>query len=378
MKQGVRITFGDLRVGSRARELINSALDRNWITEGQNTRMFEDEFCELFGYKHAIAVGSGTMADIASCLSLYEYGARRGDEVIVPALSFAATANSVLAAGFTPKFVDCRVDTLNMDEDKVESAITDRTRAIMAVHTLGKPCNMKKIQTLAWRFNLKLIEDCAESHGAQYDGVTVGHFGNIGTFSFYVAHPIVAGEGGMVVTDDDKTAQIIRSVKNHGRPFGSIYFDFQRAGLNLRMNDLTAAIGIESLEHFNDSVSVRRQNWRYLTKLVQPLSKYCHFVQESPNESMCPFAFTLVLKKNEYVMPILYQHLEDNGIQCKRIFGSLPTQHHAFDCLGYKVGDFPNAEYVGNQGLHFGIHQYLGKGDMEYIADTLSEYFKEK
>jgi dTDP-4-amino-4,6-dideoxygalactose transaminase len=378
VKQKTRITFGDLRIGATAKTLINEALYHNWITEGRNTEMFEDRFCELFGYKHAIAVGSGTMADIAACLALYEYGAMRGDEIIVPALSFAATANSVLVAGLAPKFVDCRIDTLNIDEDKTEAAITPKTKAIMVVHTLGKPCEMKKIQTLAWRYNLKLIEDCAEAHGAQYDGVTVGHFGNIGAFSFYVAHPIVAGEGGMVVTDNDKIAQIIRSVKNHGRPFGSIYFDFQRLGLNLRMNDLTAAIGIESLENFKEAVEIRRRNWQYLSELVQPLSKYCHFVREGVNEIMCPFAFTLVLKKNEYILPNLYKYLEDNGIQCKRIFGSLPTQHQAFKFLGYKLGDFPNAEYVGNEGLHFGVHQYLTKEDMEYVAEMLTEYFRGK
>jgi dTDP-4-amino-4,6-dideoxygalactose transaminase len=367
-----------MRIGEVARGLIDDALNRNWITEGLNVKKFEDEFCEKFGYKYSVAMSSGTMADIAACLSLYEYGAVSGDEVIIPALSFGSLANSVLAAGLKPVFVDCKIDTLNMDEDKIERAITPRTKAIMVVHTLGKPCDMKKIQPIAWRFNLKLIEDCAEAHGAQFDGVTVGHFGNMGTFSFYVAHPIVAGEGGMVVTNDDKMAHILRSVKNHGRPFGSIHFDFQRLGLNMRMNDLTAAVGVESLRNFDDIFEKRRQNWLYLTKLVSPLTKYCYFVHEGPNELMCSFAFTLVLKEYRYDLQALYKYLEDNGIQCKRIFGCLPTQHQAFKFLGYKPGQFTNAEYVGINGLHFGIHQYLNDSDMEFIAENLFEYFKGK
>jgi dTDP-4-amino-4,6-dideoxygalactose transaminase len=378
VKQKTRITFGDLRIGTKAKELINDALDRNWITEGQNVRLFEDKFCEKFGYKYAVAMASGTMADTAACFTLYEYGAKQGDEIIIPALCFGSLANSVLAAGFIPKFVDCKIETLNMDEDKIEAAITEKTKAIMLVHTIGKPCDMKKIMQVVYKYKLKLIEDCAEAHGAEFDGVIVGHYGDMGAFSFYVAHPIVAGEGGMVVTNDDKIARILRSVKNHGRPFGSIYFDFQRLGLNLRMNELTAAIGIENLLNFDDIFDTRRENWNYLSELVQPLSKYCYFVHEGVNEVMCAFAFTLVLKKNGFILPELYRYLESNGIQCKRLFGSLPTQHQAFKFLGYKLGDFPNAEYVGNEGLHFGVHQYLTKEDMEYVAEMLIEYFRGK
>lgn len=378
MKQKTRITFGDMVIGDKGKALIGESLSHNWVTEGRNTWMFEDEFCREFGYKHAIAVSSGTMADIAACLSLYAYGAKQGDEVIIPALSFASLANSVLAAGLTPKFVDCRLGTLNINEDSIENAVTPKTRAIMVVHTLGKPCDMKRIMPVVYKHNLKLIEDCAEAHGAKYDGVIVGHFGNIGTFSFYVAHPIVAGEGGMVITDNDDTANIIRSVKNHGRPFGSVYFDFQRLGLNMRMNDLTAAIGIDSLSNFKGNIEKRRHNWEYLSGMLKPLSKYCQFVYEGANETMCPFAFSIVLKDPGYDLNALYQYLEDNGIQCKRTFGCLPTQHAAFKFLGYKYGDFINAEYVGQNGLHFGIHQYLNDSDMEYIADTLKEYFKGK
>jgi len=221
----MRIMFGDLKIGDIAKQYIQRALNENWVSEGANVKEFEGKFASKFGYKHAIATSSGTDADIVSCASLYEFGADRGDEVIVPALTFVASANSILAAGFTPKFVDIEVETLNIDPNKIEEAITNKTRAIMAVHLMGKPCEMDSIMEIAKAHNLKVIEDACEAHGATYKGRVVGSIGDMGTFSFYAAHLIVAGEGGMVVTNNDEIANVVRSVKSHGRPFGSIYLN---------------------------------------------------------------------------------------------------------------------------------------------------------
>ncbi len=255
----MRITFGDLKIGDIARKYVQRALEANWVSEGRNVTEFEQKFASKFGYKHAIATSSGTDADIVSCASLYDFGAKRGDEIIVPACSFVSTANSILAAGFTPKFVDIEVETLNIDPIKIEEAVTKKTRAIMVVHTMGKPCKMDPILEIAKAHNLKIIEDSCEAHGATYKGRVVGSIGDMGTFSFYAAHVVVSGEGGMVVTNDDEIAKVVRSVKSHGRPFGSIYFDFQRIGFNSRMNELTAAIGIEGVESFDKTFNKRKK-----------------------------------------------------------------------------------------------------------------------
>src|SRR3989304_304600 len=130
----MRVNFGDLKIGDIAKKYVQRALDKNWISEGENVKDFEQKFATKFGYKHAIATSSGTDADIVSCASLYDFGARRGDEIIVPACTFVASANSILAAGFTPKFVDIEVETLNIDPSKIEEAITNKTRALMVVH----------------------------------------------------------------------------------------------------------------------------------------------------------------------------------------------------------------------------------------------------
>jgi len=372
----MRINFGELVIGDIAKKYLQRVLDKNWASEGDNVKEFEEKFAARFGYKHAIATSSGTDADICSCTSLYDFGAKRGDEIVTPALSFVATANSILAAGFIPKFVDIELETLNIDPSKIEADITDRTKAIMVVHTMGKPCEMDSILKIANANNLKVIEDACEAHGATYKGKVVGMIGDMGTFSFYVAHLIVCSEGGMVVTNNDEIAAMIRSVKSHGRPPNSTYFDFQRVGYNSRMNDLEAAIGLEGIEHFDETFDKRKNNLYKLLKLTEELSDYFYFIKEENYEKVSPHAFPLVLKDEKYDRDRLYNYLESKGIQCKTLFGSLPTQHKAFKFLGYKYGQFPAAEYIGENGLHFGIHQYLNDDDLVYISDTLKEYFR--
>lgn len=371
-----RVSFGDLRVGSTARRYLERALKKNWVSQGDNVVEFERRFAEKFGYKHAIATSCGTDADICACASLYDFGARRSDEIIVPALCFVACANSILAAGFTPKFVDIELETLNLDPEKVRNAINMRTKGIMAVHTMGKMCDMDKLTQIARAYDLKIIEDACEAHGAQYRGKIVGSIGSMGTFSFYCAHLIVSGEGGMVVTNDDKIADVLRSIRTHGRPTGNLYFDFQRIGFNSRMNDMEAAIGLEGLGNFDDTFRKRKYNLNRLLELTPDLSDYCYFLKEEFHEVVSPHAFPLVLKYGRYGRDRLYSYLEERGIQCKTLFGSLPTQHKAFRFLGYRLGDFPVAEYVGENGLHFGIHQYLNEDDLIYVSKTLQEYFR--
>lgn len=198
----------------------------------------------------------------------------------------------------------------------------------------------------------------------------------MGTFSFYAAHVIVAGEGGMFVTNNDDIAQVARSVKSHGRPFSSIYFDFQRIGFNSRMNELTAAIGLEGIEYFDDTFNTRKNNLYRLLEIIRELNEFCYFLKEEKYEKVSPHAFPLVLRDKKYDCAKLYHYLENKGIQCKTLFGSLPTQHQAFKFLGYKLGQFPSSEYVGLNGLHFGIHQYITADDLSYIGETLSSYFK--
>lgn len=357
------------------RRLLNEALDRNWISEGPNVQRLETAFAQHFGYGHAVATSSGTDAGIVAMSALLDQGAQRGDEVITPALAFVATANCILASGLVPRFVDVELETLNLDPALIEAAITPRTRAIQVVHTMGKPCKMDEILAIAARHHLAVIEDCCEAHGATLDGRVVGSFGTMGLFSFYAAHMICSGEGGMITTRDEALAGLCRSIRSHGRRDGQLYFAFDRVGYNSKMNDLEAAIGLEGLEQFDRTFMVRRQHLSRLWTLLAACDDHLLVYRDGPGEVICPHAVPLVLKDPRASIEGLYQHLEQRGIQCKTLFGSLPTQHGAFKFLGYTPGAFPVAERIGRTGLHFGVHQYLTDDDIAYAAESIAAYF---
>jgi len=177
-KAGYKVPFGTVSITEKAKELINKAIETKWVTKGQYVREFEDKFAALFDVKYGIAVSSGTDADAIACAVLYDFGAQRGDEIIIPALTFVATGNAVLQAGFKPVFVDVNRETLNIDPDKIEAVITKRTRAIMPVHLMGKPADMDKIMAIAKKHKLHIIEDAAEAHGAEYKGQKIGSIGD--------------------------------------------------------------------------------------------------------------------------------------------------------------------------------------------------------
>lgn len=372
-----RITFGHIEVGESGLRYLNEALKRNWVSEGANVQRFEEGFARKFGYPYTIATSSGTDAGIVSMASLLEKGAKRGDEVITPALAFVSTANCILAAGLVPKFVDVELETLNINPELIETAIAPKTRAIQVVHTMGKPCRMDEILDIAKRHKLLVIEDSCEAHGATYKGRFVGGMGDLGLFSFYAAHIICSAEGGMITTNDPELVQLCRSVRSHGRRGGQLYFHFDRVGFNSKMNDLEAAIGLEGLEMFDWTFATRRRLMQRLRELLAPLRDRLILYTDGPDEVICPHAFPLVLRDENGDIGGLYDRLERRGIQCKTLFGSLPTQHQAFSFLGYSEGDFPVAERIGRTGLHFGIHQYLTDDDIEFIAGSIRDYFSQ-
>ena len=370
-----RVTFGHIEIGPTGRRRLEESLNRSWVSEGPNVQQFEAGFAKKFGYSHAVATSSGTDAGLVAMSTLLERGATRGDEVITPALAFVSTANCILAAGLTPVFVDVELETLNINPDLIEAAITPKTRAIQVVHTMGKPCKMDQILEIARRHKLTVIEDCCEAHGATLRGKVVGSFGAMGLFSFYAAHIICSGEGGMIATRDAELAALCRSIRSHGRRGGQLYFHFDRVGFNSKMNDLEAAIGLEGLERFDRTFSIRRRHLTRLWELLAPLEAELMVYRDGPGEAICPHAVPIVLRDERASMEPLYQHLEQRGIQCKTLFGSLPTQHKAFEFLGYRPGAFPVAERVGRTGLHFGVHQYLTDDDIAYVADSVKSFF---
>src|SRR5580704_5377015 len=206
-KSGYKVPFGTVSITPKAKKLIDEAIERRWLTKGKYVREFEEKFASLFGVKYGIAVSSGTDADAIACAVLYDFGAKRGDEIIIPALTFVATGNAVLQAGFRPVFVDIDLETLNIDPKRIEKAITSKTRAIMPVHLMGKPAAMNKIMSIAKKYKLYVIEDAAEAHGAEYKGQKIGSIGDMACFSLYAAHIVTTIEGGMLITNNEAMAE---------------------------------------------------------------------------------------------------------------------------------------------------------------------------
>jgi dTDP-4-amino-4,6-dideoxygalactose transaminase len=394
-----KIPFGTITITDKAKELILEALETKRISSGRLVREFEKKFAKLYNVREAVAVSSGTDADALALAVLYDYGAKRGDEVIIPALSFVATGNAVLHAGFTPVFVDIDRKTLNINSDLIEQAITEKTRAIMPVHLMGKPADMDSINEVASRHNLFVIEDAAEAYGAEYKGKMVGSLGHMAAFSLYVAHIITTGEGGIVLTNDEDKAAILRSLRSHGRACKcetcisnttsgycakrfdnpaktDIRFVFERHGFSSKMNELEAAIGLGSLDYYDEIVQKRRKNLYAMTGVLEKYSDYMYTIHEEEYEKIGPHAFPIILKKSApFTRDEFVIHLEKNGIDSRNLFQSMPTQCAGFKFLGYKLGEFPESEYIADYGLHIGVHQDINNDQIEYLDRVIGALF---
>ncbi len=375
-KSGYKVPFGTVSITPKAKKLIDEAIDRRWLTKGKYVREFEEKFAAIFGVKYGIAVSSGTDADAIACAALYDFGAKRGDEIIVPALSFVATGNAVLQAGFNPLFVDVQRETLNIDPKKIEKVITPKTRAIMPVHLMGKPAAMDEIMGIAKKHKLYVIEDAAEAHGAEYKGKKIGAIGDMACFSLYAAHIVTTIEGGMLITNNEQMAEIARSLRNHGID-GK--FQFKRIGFSAKMNEIEAAVGLGNIEIFHDILEKRRANVRHLIKAFAKFQKYFWYLKEDSHEILGPHAFSIILKdgvnftKDEFVT-----YLERFGVDSRNLFYSIPTQTQSYQFMGHKLGDFPQAEYCSDHGTHIGCHQDVGIAQMDYVVKVVEEFLKSK
>lgn len=396
----MKISFGTVSITAKSKSLIKEALDSNRVSSGKYVREFEERFAESIGAKEAVAVSSGTDANALALAVLYDFGAQRGDEIIIPALSFVSTGNSVLQAGFKPVFVDIERRTLNVDPGLIEKAITKKTKAIMPVHLMGKPAKMDEINKIAKRHGLYVVEDAAEAHGARYKGKNIGLLGDMAAFSLYVAHMVTTAEGGIVVTDKKDFAGILRSLRAHGRACKckkcvlnvrsgycakrfrysdgeDIRFTFERIGFSSKMNELEAAIGLGNLEEFHLILRKRRRNLEYLMGKFKRFEPYLATITEGAREKIGPHALPIIMqeeanfKRDEFV-----DYLEKNGIETRTLFSSMPTQCPGFKFLGHRLGDFPNAEYIGNHGIHIGVHQDLGLTEMDYVLKVIQDFLK--
>lgn len=388
------ISFGKFEITYAGRNNVNDALNSNWITQGPQVAAFEQEFAAAFRVKRAIAVSSGTDAGTVAwrvAANLAQVYPGDGAFVLTPACAFASTANSIIAAGLIPRFVDVDLHTLNVNPEKLFRCVNghDDVIGVQLVHTMGKLVgqldgnkgdvfNDWRMLRMISKTQITIISDACEAHGAQRDGVTPDAMADMTTYSFYPAHMIVCGEGGMITTGSDDFAERCQSIRSHGRRGGQNEFNFDRIGYNSKMTDISAAIGRGSLAEFPRALNKRLATRQAFIERLESCEDRLILYRNAPGEQIAPHAFPIVMRdENELVSP-LAKFLNDNGIETKTLFGSLPTQHEAFRYLGYVKGDFPVAERIGRTGLHWACHEYLSEKDIDFVCDKVKEYLARK
>lgn len=360
--------------GNEERYVLD-CLKTNWISSnGLYLKKFEDGFANYCGVKHGIAVCNGT---VALHLAYAALGIGPGDEVIMPTLTISSTVFAALYCGAKPVFVDVEADTWNLDPVQVEKKVTKRTKAIVPVHMYGHPCDMAALMRIARKHRLAIIEDAAEAHGAKYKSRLTGSFGKLACFSFYSNKVITCGEGGMVLTNDDKLAEKCRSLKNLSF-LKERRFYHKEIGFNYRMTNVQAAIGLAQLEQIDDMVDRRRQNAHLYNKLLEGIEGLALPIQR-PDVFNVYWMYAVVIAPSlrmsrEQVMAKLLE----KGIETRTFFIPMHNQPvlKKFGCADTKK--YPVAERLGRYGFYLPSGSGLKKEQIEYIAGCVKAVIQGK
>lgn len=343
------------------RTYVNECLETSWISSnGAFVGKFEEVMAEILQVRHAISLSNGT---VALHLALHCLGIGPGDEVIVPTFTYIASVNTIAQTGATPVFVDCRQRDWLIDATKIESLITSRTKAIVAVHLYGSICDMDHLRSIARDNRLYLIEDCAESLGSTLDGRSCGGLGDIGTFSFFGNKTLTTGEGGLVTTDDDMLAARLRLVKGQGQSLTKRYWHVE-LGFNYRMTNICAAIGLaqaeiaaQILENKRKLAGLYRQKTSGLPVTYQQLN---------PNVVSSEWLITLLLPDDcdrEAVMNSMARDLIETR----------PTFYCAHQMPMYQTDlSFPNSENISRRGLSLPSYPALEESQVERVVTSLN------
>jgi len=381
------IGVGTFAVNNRARQLVNKVLDSGRISYGPMSRQFEKELSSLHGCEYGVLSNSGTSSLQVALQAMKElHGWRDGDEVIVPALTFVATANIVLHNRMTPVLVDVDAYTYNINPYFVEAAITPRTRAIIPVHLFGQPANMSKIEEIASVRGIKIIEDSCECMFANHNHQPVGSFGDIACFSTYVAHLITTGVGGMGITSNPDYAAKMRSLVNHGRDgiyisiddnedaspeVASRRFNFESVGHSFRVTELEAALGLAQLEGWEDMIATRRLNAAFLSERLDSLQDYIQLPVIGDANSHSFMMYPIVTYRVDKWG--LVNHLEASGVETREM---LPLTRQPCYKGMWRPEEYPIADWVNRGGFYIGCHQHLSREDLGGAAETIHDYYK--
>ncbi len=403
--------------------MIDVSLDM-WLTAGRFNAEFEKEFAKYLGVKYALSTNSGSSANLLafSALTSHKLGEKRikkGDEVITVAATFPTTLNPIIQWGAIPVFVDSEIGTYNIDADKIEEAITSKTKAIFIAHTLGNTFDLDKIIKICEKYNLWLIEDTCDALGAEYDGKKVGTIGHIGTFSFYPAHHITMGEGGAIVCNDSTLHKIIMSFRDWGRdcscppgkdgicgkrftqqfgnlPFGYDHkYTYSHIGFNLKITDWQAALGCSQIKKLDGFLKIRKRNAEYLSKKLEDLTDYLilPIVREKVKPSW--FGYLISLKPNDkFNKQQLVEYLEKNGIGTRQLFaGNILRQPMIIESdIKLRIGNskiinskdlkenhyemIPNTDFIMNNTFWVGVFPALGELELDRTSKVIHEFIE--
>jgi dTDP-4-amino-4,6-dideoxygalactose transaminase len=371
-----RLVFGCPSIGDAEISEVVACLKSGWIGQGQRVERFESEFARYKGAEHAIAVTSGTAA---IQLSLFGLGIRPGDEVIVPSMTFTPSLNALLHAGATPVVVDCVSSTFNIDPEAIERRVTDRTRAILAVHIGGRPCDMNPILEIARRRKLRVIEDCAHAIEGSYHGKSTGLLGDVGCFSFYATKNLTTADGGMVITKDKRLHRRMKLVSCQGMS-ATAWQRFQRKadtyraiaiGFRCNMNDFTASLGLAQLARLTTRWQRREQVWQTYAKSLQDLPLRL----PPPPEPGTRHAYHLysplleeeLADRRGAIIDAMWQENIGMGVHY------IPVHRHPYfrRRLRLRVSDFPNADAVGTRTISLPFSPELTDEDIADVCAAL-------
>jgi len=374
------LVFGSPLIEQPEIDEVVTSLKSGWLGTGPKVQKFEEMFKEYKGSKYAIALNSCTAA---LHLSLLAIGIKSGDEVIVPTMTFAATASVVVHAGGIPVFSDCERDTMNIDPKDIERKRTPKTRAIIPVHIAGRACKMDAVMDITQRYHLKVVEDAAHAIETEYHGKKAGTFGDLGCFSFHVTKNIVTGEGGMAITSNEEYANQIRLLRLHGtsrdawkRFTDKSYEHYQvlYAGYKYNMTDIQAAIGIHQLARVEKYWQRRQEIWNRYNEAFEDLPVFTPAPAER-NTRHAHHLYILLLDidhlkiTRDQFLDEMTRHNIGVGVH----YIALHLHPYYQKTFGYKRGDFPNAEWISDRTVSLPLSAKLRDEDVEDVIEAVGE-----
>jgi len=388
-----KVSIGNISLSEEEIEAVTQVCRRGRLTEHANTVEFEKRWAETIGTKYAIALSSGTGALISGLYTLKHLsGDERRKKVITTPLTFIATSNAIRIANLEPVYADVKLEDFTIQPSEIERILetSDPSEflAILPVHLMGYTCEMDRICRIAKEHGLFVFEDAAQAHGSRYLGKTVGSFGDLSDFSFYIAHNIQAGELGAVNTDNPLIRDLVKKIKAHGRmcscgvckraqgscPYQGKDFDprftHDVVGFNFKSNEFSTAIALKRIKTIGEINSRRRANVQYLNGGLKRFERVLQLPLHS--EDVSYLGYPLVLKDGGREK--LTAQLEERGIETRPLFGCIPLQQPAYGYLKEQYsGKLPNAEYLGRQGFYIGCHQDVTQLDLDYIIKSFGE-----